>query len=282
MSCLPDTTHENECRTRRLTVAAALAVLLNCTHVWAQVPEYDRVDPATPAPSNRLMLDIESYVTAPLRWDGKDWAYFGGALAVVAASHHYDSDVRTHFNKGSSAPLGSTNSKDLQDALPAAAAFAGTWLYANLIDDSDGRREAWAMLEAAGLSSTTAFVLKFAAGRKRPDETTDPNRWGASGASFPSVHAAAAAAIGTVLAESGNDEYRWLRRVLGYGLASATGYERLKHNAHWLSDTVAGAALGAATAHFVMNRRYHTNADSALMLLPVEGGVMLSYSIPLR
>jgi len=260
----------------------ALGALLSCAEAWAQVPDYDRADPATPAPANRLMLDIENYVTAPLHWDGKDWAYFGGALAMVAASHHYDSDVRTHFNQDSSVPLGSTNSKDLQDALPAAAAFAGTWLYANLIDDSDGRREAWAMLEAAGLSSATAFVLKYAAGRKRPDETTDPNRWQASGASFPSVHAAAAAAIGTVMAESGNDEYRWLRRVLGYGLAGATGYERLKHNAHWLSDTVAGAALGAATAHFVMNRRYHTNADSALMLLPVEGGVMLSYSTTLR
>ena len=92
----------------------------------------------------------------------------------MAASHHYDSDVRTHFNKDSSTALGGTNSKDLKDALPAAAAFAGTWLYANLIDDNDGRREAWAMLEAAGLSSATAFVLKFAAGRKRPDETTDP------------------------------------------------------------------------------------------------------------
>ena len=61
--------------------------------------------------------------------------------------------------------------------------------------------------------------------------------------------------MGTVLAESGNDDYRWIRRLLGYGLGAATSYERLKHNAHWLSDTVAGAALGIATARFSMDRR---------------------------
>src|SRR5690242_11470189 len=83
-----------------------------------------------------------------------------------------------------------------------------------LSNDHDGYGEGWAMAEAAGLSGVTAYALKFAAGRRTPDQTTNPNEWGRSGTSFPSFHSTAAFAVGTVLAESGNDEYRWLRRLL--------------------------------------------------------------------
>jgi membrane-associated phospholipid phosphatase len=139
------------------------------------------------------------------------------------------------------------------------------------------------MIEAGALSGVTAYALKFAAGRERPDTTTDPNEWlKGGGDSFPSLHSTAAFAVGTVLAESGNDDYRFLRRFLGYGLGIATSYERLKHNAHWLSDTVAGAALGISSAHFAMHRRYATDDESHLALVPIAGGAMLTYSVSLR
>jgi membrane-associated phospholipid phosphatase len=113
-----------------------------------------------------------------------------------------------------------------------------------------------------------------------PSQTSDPNQWspGSSG-SFPSEHTTAAFAIGTVLAESGNGEYRWIRRFLGYGTAGFTAYERLKHNAHWLSDTVAGGALGAASASFAMHRQRGADSqrDSTLALTPLAGGVVLRY-----
>jgi len=205
----------------------------------------------------------------------------GGALVAIGAAHHYDTQVRTHFIK-TLGPSKTTSSKDLEDAIPAAAVFVATWGYANLIGDSNGRGEAWAMLEAVGLSSVTAFALKYAGGRERPDQTSDPNQWRKSGGnSFPSVHATAAFAVGTVLAESGNDDYRWVRRFLGYGLGAGTSYERLKHNAHWLSDTVAGAALGIASAHFAMNRRDRTDEQSSLRVVPVERGAMLTYNVSL-
>src|SRR4029077_17844265 len=139
------------------------------------------------------------------------------------------------------------------------------------------------MLEAAGLGGVTAIALKYAVAREGPDQTSNPNQWRKSGGnSFPSFHSTAAFAVGTVLAESGNDDYRWVRRFLGYGLGAATSYERLKHNAHWLSDTVAGAALGIASAHFAMNRRDGRDAaTSGLTVEPVPGGAMLAYHLTL-
>ena len=80
-----------------------------------------------------------------------------------------------------------------------------------------------------------------------------------------------------MLAESGNDEYRWLRRVLGYGAAGFTVYERLKHNAHWLSDTVAGAALGTATARFAMNRSDGAKQGANITVSPLYHGLMFNF-----
>jgi membrane-associated phospholipid phosphatase len=263
-------------RVRALVLLAGTAFL--SSSVCAGEADCEATDPACPAPRSGAVDVVKAYVTAPLRWDSSDWWYFGGTIAAIGIAHALDGPVRTRFTHGSPSTPVSTNTHDLQDALPAAALFAGTFGYAELIDDQRGRKEAGSMLESAVLSVGTAYLLKFAAGRQRPDQTGNPNRWWAGGSSFPSVHATAAFAIGSVLAESGNDEYRWIRRVLGYGVAGFTVYERLDHNAHWLSDTVAGAALGNATARFVMNRHRAAAEDATVAIEPLYHGVMLTYT----
>jgi membrane-associated phospholipid phosphatase len=238
--------------------------------------------PNCPTPLARALGAVKAYVTAPARWDRTDWLYFGGSVAAIGVASHFDSAVRTYFADHSPVSVNSGSPDSLKDALPAAALFLGTWGYANLIDDEDGRREAHAMAEASTLSLGTAIALSYITGRERPNQTTSPGHWRASGTSFPSEHSTAAFAIGTVLAESGNPRYRWIRRVLGYGVAGFTVYERLNHNAHWLSDTVAGAALGAASARFAMNREREAEPHGSLTLEPINRGVMMSYTVKLR
>ena len=220
------------------------------------------------------------YVTAPIRWDERDWLYAGGVVAAIATSHHYDSQVREHFI---------TNSPDLtdkhstKDALPAVAVLAGTWALSWVWDDDAGYREARNMVEAGAFSVATVYATKQFVHRERPNVTADSSNW-KDGDSFPSLHVAFAGAIGEVLAESGGDNYRWVRRVLGYGLIAGSAYLRLQHNQHWLSDTVTGAALGMSTAHFVVNRNRpydssSSSSSSSLTVLPIDNGVALNYSV---
>jgi membrane-associated phospholipid phosphatase len=223
--------------------------------------------------------DTKLYFTAPLRWDGEDWLYFGGALVAIGAAHQFDRNVRDHFATGSQAALnGGENKNSLRDAIPTAALIGGTGLYAWFIRDTEGYQETWALVEAAVFSSATAEVLGYATGRERPDATTSPNQWGQGGDSFPSLHATSAWAVGTVFAESGNDEYRWLRRILGYGVALGTSYVRISENVHWLSDTVGGAALGIATARFVLNRQGE-DAKTSMQFQPTRDGWLISYAV---
>lgn len=224
-----------------------------------------------------VLEDSKLFFTAPLRWDARDWTYFGATLVAVAAAHEYDDNVRSHFGT----TLVTTSNEDphsSRDWAPAAAMVGLTWAYATLIDNSSGYEEGKAMLEAAAFSAVTTEVFKAAAGRKRPNETANVDDWRNGGSAFPSSHASITFAIGTVLAESGNDEFRWVRRALGYGLASAVAYSRVRDGAHWLSDTVAAASLGIATGRFVTHRAEEREVRYSLSLQPLDGGAMLTYT----
>lgn len=226
--------------------------------------------------------DLKLYVTAPLRWDEGDWLYVAGALVATEAAHTLDTRVRSHFATGSNALNGGKDTNSLRDAFPTLALIAGTGLGAMIADNTDGYRETWALLEAGILSSASGEVLTYAFGRERPDETISANQWRKGRDAFPSLHADAAFAVGTVFAESGNDEYRWVRRAIGYGIAAGTAYIRIRDNDHWLSDTVAGTALGIATARFVLNRQSAHEQSGAFSVQPIRGGWILSYTVPIR
>ena len=250
-----------------------LAVSLRAGPACSEVPGAHNV--------GRLVDDAGRYALAPLHWNGRQWLYLGGTLLSIAAAHQADDQVRKHFTADSPAALSRGSTSDLQDALPGAALLAGTWLYGTLRHDRVQGDAAWSMAEAGVLSLGASTLFKHAAGRQRPNETVNSGSWRNGGDSFPSGHVSVAFAIGAAYAESGDDDARWARRLVGYGIAATTGYQRVSHNAHWLSDTVAGAALGIATAQFVLHRDA-AHPAAAIMVVPLDHGVMLTYhaSIP--
>ena len=227
--------------------------------------------------------DAKLYFTAPLRWDGRDWMDFGGTLVALGVVHEFDDDVRDHFVGNSTDALDKKDPHSSDDALPFAVLLAGTWLLAGIQDVPGGWREFGSMLEASAFTAVSTEALKFAIGRERPNETTDPDQWFDGGASFPSMHTSLAFAIGTVFAESGDDRYRWLRRLVGYGVAGGTAYLRVDHNQHWATDVLAGAALGLTTAQFTLNRRDDAAEHTSISVQPVQGGgLMLSFAVPVH
>jgi len=262
-----------------LVLAAAAALVASGAHAQANGPEPE----AEAKPANGLGADIKAYITAPLHAGRKQWISFGAVVGGIAVAHHYDEDFRNHVGPGPGVPAEPPDTHDSSDAVPAALLLGGTWAAGVITENKDAHREAGAMFEAAAFSSVAGYALKAIAGRERPYVSADPNNWGTGGDSFPSLHVTAAFAIGTVFAESGGDRYRWVRRVLGYGIAAGTAYQRIKHDAHWFSDTVAGAGLGVATARFVMQRDDATDDRRAeLKIAPLPAGLALSYTVALR
>jgi membrane-associated phospholipid phosphatase len=227
--------------------------------------------------------DVRDYFTAPLRWRSDEWTTVGASLIAIGVAHQYDDEVRSHFLTGRHAAARGDDPRNLEDALPAAVVLVSTFAVSAIAGSDAGYDEAWAMTEASALSGVATLTLKYVFGRERPNDTDDASAWFAGGDAFPSMHTTLAFAIGTVLAESGNDRDRWLRRTVGYGMAAGTAYLRVRDNVHWLSDTVAGAALGIASAEFAMHRRdSRRRSDMAMSMSPLEDGVMISCAWPIH
>lgn len=95
---------------------------------------------------------------------------------------------------------------------------------------------ATARVALVSVASTNLMVegLKRLVNRTRPDGDTNRNN-----ASFPSGHAATAAALAAVLT------WRWRRAgIVFWVLALIVSFSRIYLNRHWLSDVIAGVGLG--------------------------------------
>ncbi|MEJ0100755.1 MAG: phosphatase PAP2 family protein [Pseudomonadota bacterium] len=218
--------------------------------------------------------DTSDYFTAPLHWEPEDWGTAGGIALGVAAAYSIDGRVHRHFAPDD--PTGS-GGHGVRDAMPLAAMFAGTFAVGALGDEQylDTGLD---MGEAVALSFVSAHALKLVLGRERPYQTDSKDRFGKGGSSFPSGHVTAAFAAAQVLAdEIPADQWGW--RVVAYGLAGTTAYARLHGNAHWLSDTVAGAALGIVSGRFVSNRRADCTTKVSMSLAPMNRGALVAFAL---
>ncbi len=221
--------------------------------------------------------DISDYFSQPLHWSGDDWRTAGLLAAGVAGSMVLDHRVRHVFaDGGGSAKVARFgNGFGSRDGI---LVEIGWFLTGWLLDDPQMARTGANMMEADAFSAATTSVVKVATGRLRPNATSGNGHWLDGGKSFPSGHVTSAFARATAFAES-SAHPAWWRRGLAYGLAATTVYARLHDNKHWLSDTAAGALVGAGSALFVVHR--HGPDSIRLSLTDTAGGLGLQLGIPL-
>ena len=68
-------------------------------------------------------------------------------------------------------------------------------------------------------------------------------------------------------------DQRWVD-VGAYGIAALVGYVRMTHDAHYLSDVVAGAVIGTTIGKLVV--RTNQRARAKWTIAPARGGVVVS------
>jgi PAP2 superfamily len=90
-------------------------------------------------------------------------------------------------------------------------------------------------------TTVSAQGIKRISKRLRPDSSSHH--------SFPSGHTAEAFANATFLMMEYKHKSIWYG-IAGYAVAATTAYLRMYNNKHWLSDVVAGAGVGIASAQF--------------------------------
>jgi len=102
-------------------------------------------------------------------------------------------------------------------------------------------------LEALLITQLSTEVIKLSSGRKRPNITDSPNDWGYFGSkSFVSGHVSSSSAIVTSYILEYKDDYPVVYLLALIPIHQMIG--RVKAQAHWTSDVLAGALLGGLVA----------------------------------
>src|SRR5581483_6855919 len=158
----------------------------------------------------------------------------GGGLAAAAAFHPLDDNLAGWIaHKRPSSEL-STTGNILGGGWLEGGAAAAVWALGEEYSNRTAIHLGSDLIRAQALNGVITTALKYSTGRTRPNG----NAW-----SFPSGHTSASFASAAVLAH----HYGWKIGALGYTVASAVAWSRLRTNDHWLSDVIAGASIGLAS-----------------------------------
>ena len=137
-----------------------------------------------------------------------------------------------------------------------------TWIGGMTMHDDELTHIGGDLIRAQILNGVLTTGTKYVVERTRPN---------GSPRSFPSGHTSATFATASVL----EAHFGWKAGVAGYAVGAFVGWSRIRSNEHWLSDTVAGAMIGAASGRAVTHGH-----SSKWVMAPVKttGGAALFVS----
>jgi membrane-associated phospholipid phosphatase len=182
-----------------------------------------------------------------------------GASATVIA-HQYD-DTVFHHNQTEGDRIIDHDTADLGGLIGSGGPGVMIAMAQLFFDQQNGLQHSRAIALTAISHITLAGLIQ----RNRPS--------GRNYLSFPSGHASSSFATASSLAYS----YGWKVGVPAYALASFVAISRVNENIHWLSDVVAGAALGIYWGHASANiNPNNKKSDLTIMPIPTEDGGMIS------
>jgi undecaprenyl-diphosphatase len=115
-------------------------------------------------------------------------------------------------------------------------------------------RTFWQSVDSTALSSLSAEILKLAMSRARPNQGDNANKWfqGSCCDSFPSGEVTVQASFVTPFIVNYARVNPWVWSL--EALPLYIGIARLKNQAHWQSDVLAGWALGTGVGYWSTTR----------------------------
>jgi PAP2 superfamily len=130
----------------------------------------------------------------------------------------------------------------------------------------------WQSIDSTVVTSVATEALKLSFSRARPDQGGDPDKWfqGRCCESFPSGEVALQASFVTPLIANYRKDTPWIWALEILPLYDSIA--RLKSQAHWQTDVIAGWALGSGVGYWSASRKI----PISVQVLP--GGVSVGLS----
>jgi hypothetical protein len=225
-----------------------------------------------------LGSDLKQEITAPFHWKGRDWGRAAEFAVIEGGLFFADEPVQQAAFKLRNRNASVRNVGKYVTMFGGSYetyVLAGLGAYGFIFKNEKIKTTTLLATQAYITGGAMESLLKFISGRQRPS-FYDPNSseaepkfhgpispWGTDvngkriNSSFPSGHTTVAFAAATVFAmEYKNHPFV---PILSYSAATLIGLSRITENKHWITDVVAGAALGFLTGKQVVNN-YHRYA----------------------
>jgi undecaprenyl-diphosphatase len=158
-----------------------------------------------------------------------------------------------------------SNQRILMDSLIGGEVLCGLW------EGGQSRfgNTCWRAIDSSLIASASAQVLKYVFTRARPIQRNDPNAWfqGGSHYSFPSGEVAAVSSIVTPFVFEYRNQQPGVWALEALPLYDAIA--RMKVQAHWQTDVLAGFAIGTAAGYYAHQR------DSPLVLSVMPHAILV-------
>ena len=225
--------------------------------------------------------DTRDLVTAPARWQGKDWLKLAAMAGTTAALTAIDQPVRDFALQHQSRTLSDLSKYGLEPLGDEYlfSIMAGFLAHGAIARNSKSQATALLAAESYIISGIMVRISKYMTGRVRPDAWWEPGpgawKGPGQGQSFFSGHTTAAFAVASVIACQYR-ETRWVP-VTAYTLATLAGLSRVYDNRHWMSDIFAGAVFGTATGLFLCRQNLDRQFSCHPSLQPGFSGMQITY-----
>lgn len=216
-----------------------------------------------------LLSDARHVLSAPLRWEQKEWLVFSLGMAGVGVAAALDKPVFEFFRRHPHTT--SDKIADLFQPFGSAYSFGILGLFyldGVAFQNPESTAAAQDGLAASLIGQGLVTVVKRAVGRSRPKDHKGSSSFHpfSGDTSFPSGHATQAFTVASVI--STHYPHPWVQ-VVSYGTAGLVGYARIVHNGHFVSDVAAGALIGTAVGKSVVH--FNQQKRTGLQVHPLIG-----------
>ena len=207
-----------------------------------------------------ILQDQKAIWTAPFHIDRADakWIVPGsiGLMALFATDRITGDEIAEFDHKGVSTAISHAGS------VYTLGAAAGTfYLLGRKYNNARARETGVLSAEALVNGMLVSGALKLITQRARPAGGHERSEFFDGGSSFPSGHSTQVWAVATVIASEYHD--RRSVQIAAYATATAVSVARVTEGKHYISDVVAGSALGFGIGKYVYHKRHRELLDSS-------------------
>ena len=255
------------------------------SHASAQDPAASPDQPANIAGENlaTILADDGNYLVRSLYRDGVDLIKLPLRITEVtltdvlvttvvlgtipATIYGLDDPIRRNVKNIPDSTAGTLTAVGQGTTLGSLGLIYGWGLYSH---NDEARHAVLTGVEGIGLSSLLTVGIKAAFGRKRPNADDGPRAFFKGGQSFVSGDTTPTFAAAATISEA--FDYHWWAAVPAYSLAVMTGVGRMGNDAHWASDVLGSALVGAGTTELLFYLHRQREKPNSLIILPMLPG----------